>query len=59
MSKGRKPIWISVYIQRLLSASSRLDSDAARAAREGCGRAGERELRWYGERKEHPEQDAR
>jgi hypothetical protein len=54
MSKGRKPIWMAGWIQRLLSAFSRLDPDAARAARDGCDRAGERELRWYGKRKETP-----
>jgi hypothetical protein len=46
-------------VQRILSAFSRLDSDAARTAREGCDRAGERELRWYGKRKEYTDQDAK
>jgi hypothetical protein len=32
MSKGREPIWIAGWIQRLLSAFSRLDPDSARAA---------------------------
>jgi hypothetical protein len=53
MSKGREPIRIAVWIERLLSAFSRLDPDSARAARDGCDRAGERELSWYGKRKEH------
>src|ERR1039458_4732487 len=48
MSKGRKSICSPSRVQRILSAFSRLDSDAACTAREACDRAGERELRWYG-----------
>jgi erythromycin esterase-like protein len=40
MSKGRKPIWMAGWIQRLLSAFSRLDPDAARAAQESANCAG-------------------
>ena len=48
MSEGRKPVWTALWIQRLLSTFSRLDADSARATRDGCDGAGERELRWYG-----------
>jgi hypothetical protein len=42
MSSGRKLVWIANWIQRLLSAP--LSQDQARAAREGCDRAGQREI---------------
>jgi hypothetical protein len=48
MSKGRKLSLIVVWIRRLLSAVSPSPKDEA--AREGCDRAGERELRWQGKR---------
>ncbi len=47
MSKGREPIWMAGWVQRLLSAFSRLDIESARVARHGCDHAGERELSWY------------
>jgi hypothetical protein len=36
MSEGRKPVWIALWIQRLLSAFSGLDPDSVRAARDGA-----------------------